>query len=75
MKNGKCPKCGSATIYTKPGGLGFGNISQVFIYLKSGYPASTKAYICTTCGYYEVYVTATSVLAEVAQSWQKVTPK
>jgi hypothetical protein len=73
MKNGTCPRCSSATVYARPNGLGFGNISSVFIYGgKRSMPSSTKAYVCTTCGFFEVYLADTGALAELTQSWQKV---
>jgi predicted nucleic-acid-binding Zn-ribbon protein len=76
MKNGKCPKCGSATVHSKPGGLGFGNSSRVNIYVGSmGKPSPTTAYVCVTCGYFELYLTGTSYFAEVAQAWPKVSVK
>jgi hypothetical protein len=73
MKNGKCPQCGSATVHTRANGLGFGNISSVYIYTGStGKPSGTAAYVCVTCGYFEVYLTDRPGLAEIAQAWQKV---
>jgi predicted nucleic-acid-binding Zn-ribbon protein len=76
MKNGRCPHCGSTDVHSSPGGLGFGNSSSLNIYFKGmGKPSTTTAYICVNCGYFEVYLTAKSYLAEVAQSWPKVPVK
>ncbi len=73
MKNGKCPQCGATTVHSRPGGLGFGNTDKVYIYTGTmGKPSTTRAYICVTCGYYEVYLTDKDFLGEVARSWPKV---
>jgi hypothetical protein len=76
MKNGKCSKCGSASVYSRPNGLGFGNMDKVFIYGgKWSKPSSTTAYVCATCGYFEVYLSDASGLAEMAKLWSKVPPR
>ncbi len=76
MKSGKCPKCGSATVHSKPGGLGFGNSSHVSIYAgPMQKPSSTLAFVCVTCGHFEVYLTDKTYLAEVAKAWPKVPAK
>jgi predicted nucleic-acid-binding Zn-ribbon protein len=77
MKSGVCPKCGSATVYSQPGGLGFGNQDKIYLYHVGpiGKPSTTKAYLCTTCGYHEVYLTDKDFLAEAAAAWARVAPK
>ena len=76
MKNGRCPQCGSTTVYSRPGGLDFGNMDRIFINTpKSHKPSTTTALVCVTCGYIEIYLTERSYLAEVAQSWSKVPVK
>jgi predicted nucleic-acid-binding Zn-ribbon protein len=73
MKSGKCPKCGSVTVHSKPGGLGFANVGKISINAGSmGKPSTTRAYLCTSCGYFEVYLTDKEYLAEAAKSWPKV---
>ena len=73
MRHGRCPKCNSTTVYSRPNGLGFGNMSSVFIYGdKWAKPSSTNAFVCTTCGFFEVYLADTGILAELPQMWQKV---
>jgi predicted nucleic-acid-binding Zn-ribbon protein len=73
MKNGKCVKCGSTTVHTlingfAPGGgreyLGFGSVYSA---------VDVQSFLCTTCGYYENYVTDQKRLAEVVQKWPVVT--
>ena len=74
MKTGTCPKCGSKTVYSQPGGLGFADQASIYIYAgRTGKPSTTKAYLCTTCGYYEVYLTDKDFLAEAAGAWSRVT--
>ena len=57
MKNGVCPKCNSTEIYCGAGGLKaasgechleMGNFSPKVIFLST--------YLCTQCGYTEMYV-------------------
>ncbi len=74
MKNGKCPKCGSATVHSKPNGIGYGNSNgRVSVYISMmTQPSPTVAFVCITCGYFEVYIADPSKLAEVAKTWQKV---
>jgi len=49
MKSGKCPKCGSTTVYTKLSGLGLGDHQGVYVFTGMVVMISkTVAYICTT---------------------------
>ncbi len=76
MKNGKCPKCGSATVHTMRGGLDFGNMDRIFINAgKSHQPSTYTTYVCVTCGFFEVYLNGMSYLAEITKSWPKVPVK
>ncbi len=72
MKSGKCPKCGSATVYSKDNATAHGSIRGIQVYAKQVHWATTLTYICTTCGYYEHYISEPPVLAEVAKDWTKV---
>jgi hypothetical protein len=73
MKSGTCPKCGSTTVYSQPGGLGFANQASIYIYAgRTSGPSTTRAYVCATCGYYEVYLTDKDFLADAAKAWSKV---
>lgn len=74
MRNGMCPKCGSATVYSQALGVHVGGSSRISI------PTSRMekavpfvSFVCTTCGYFENYITDQNKLADVAQKWQKVT--
>ena len=76
MKNGKCPKCNSATVYTKRQGISFSSSSGFYVYISSEW--ATKSikevdhYICTSCGYFETYVEDKAKLEQVAKDWKKV---
>ena len=76
MKNGICPKCGSATIYSKADGLKYSAMRGV-VFVETGgitMASSAIAYVCTTCGYFENYITDQSKLSGVLKNWQKVPP-
>jgi hypothetical protein len=75
MKNGRCPACGSAAVYSKPNGIGWAQQTSVFVYGAGSQMAkasSTRAYVCASCGRFEVYMIDTSVIAEIAKTWPKV---
>jgi predicted nucleic-acid-binding Zn-ribbon protein len=59
MKDGTCPKCGSAEIYMS------NSPYPDSIFVKSNTPSietfTTSAYICLDCGHLEMYVSDTSV--------------
>lgn len=72
MKSGKCPKCGSATIYTEHKGMSFGD-GGVHVYMDVISKATPlDHYICTTCGFFEAYLTDPAKLESVAARWTKV---
>ncbi len=73
MRNGKCSKCNSATVYQQTGGISFYGSQSFHVRtgaLQTGVPY--VSFLCTTCGYFENYVADAAKLAEVAQKWQKV---
>ena len=71
MKNGKCVKCGSTTIYAQGNGVAGRNGVAVSVGLSLDSTA-VISYICTTCGYFENYFTDQRKLSEVKEKWQKV---
>ena len=77
MKRGVCVKCGSKTVYTKENAVAFEQGRKgVFIKTGMGQSASdTEAYICSSCGYFEIYVIDHKKLQDVAKKWQQVTPR
>ena len=73
MRNGKCPQCGSTTVYSRREGLDFGNMDKIFINTPTSHkPSNYTAVVCVTCGYFEIYLAEKSYLEEVARSWSKV---
>lgn len=76
MKNGTCPKCGSASVYSRPNGiaLDFSN-REPGVFVRTGTltrPSPVIAFVCSTCGYFEFYISDPGKLAEVAKTWQRV---
>ena len=71
MRNGKCSKCGSATVVSQPYGIGpkEGVCLQVGVLFQQ---VDTMSFLCTTCGYYEIYITDAKKLSAAAQQWPKV---
>ena len=71
MRNGKCSKCNSATVYWQSKGVGGirGIDLTIGIFARA---VNVTSYVCTTCGYFENYIADASKLAEVAQKWTKV---
>lgn len=73
MKNGICPKCGAASVYTKKRGAGFeGGLYIHTSILTSG--TDYLSYVCITCGYFENYISDASKLQHVAEKWDQVPP-
>ena len=74
MKDGVCPKCNSRSVYKGEEGKGV-LLYEFHVYTgRLHMPTPYVSYVCTTCGYFEVYVTDQKVLAEVPNSknWTKV---
>jgi hypothetical protein len=74
MKDGKCPKCNSNTVYVKRKGTSFGD-GGIHVYISSqlaSRPVPVDHYICTTCGYFEAYVEDKAKLEAVTKDWKKV---
>ena len=72
MKNGKCPKCGSATVHSLANGLQPGGRREYIGFNGVYQGVDVQSYLCTTCGYFENYVTEAKRLAEAAQHWPSV---
>ena len=55
MKDGKCPKCNSATVYTRQQGISFAVDTLFYIAITSERMSRSVRevdhYLCTTCGY------------------------
>ena len=74
MKNGKCDKCGSSTVHTLVNGFAPGGRREYLGFGGAYSAVDVQSFLCTTCGYYENYVTDQKRLAEVAQKWPAVPP-
>ena len=73
MRNGICPKCNAATIYTKKRGAGFeGGLYVHTSMVSSG--TDYISYVCATCGYFENYIGNEDKLRQVAEKWDAVPP-
>lgn len=80
MKNGKCPKCDSPSVYSRKGGIEFGAPGGPNMYLKTDRPyesCENEVYVCTDCGYYETYIQEKNseeinVLELIAHEWDSV---
>ncbi len=58
MRNGTCDKCGGA-VRQLTAGIEYGTDQGPFLYIKGGAqrPSSYETFACTSCGYFENYVT------------------
>jgi len=75
MKDGKCPKCNSNTVHSKLNGMNLGE-GGIHVYVSSEWASKpvrgSRHYICTTCGYFEVYIEDKAKLEAVTKDWRKV---
>ena len=73
MKNGKCPKCGSNSVYSgeaiplKGGPFGSNSIPVTLVSI-----APLDNYVCTACGYLESYIADQDKCKEIAEKWRNV---
>jgi hypothetical protein len=77
MKSGQCPKCSSTTVFSKLNGMSLGD-GSIHVYLSSEWASKpvrgSRHFLCTTCGYFEVYIEDKAKLEAVAKDWQKIGP-
>lgn len=75
MKNGTCPTCNSATVYSKRNGMSYGD-GGIHVQVSSEWASTALRgsihYICSTCGYFESYITDKNKLEAVTKDWTKV---
>jgi ribosomal protein S27AE len=84
MRDGKCPKCGSAEVYASRNGLGVGEGFKVGLrpHIEPGFrgmlvPHQTDGlwqFLCGRCGYVEMYLLDDQALAFVRERWVRVPP-
>jgi hypothetical protein len=75
MRSGVCVKCSAPTIFAKDDGISYGSGGSLYVHtgmISQAVPS--KSFVCTTCGYYELYITEPKKLADVAQKWQQIPP-
>lgn len=72
MKNGKCPNCGSKSIYTKPKGAQFGSGGFFVNTSMVSSPVNYESYLCGDCGLVQTYLADEKKLGEVKSKWTKV---
>jgi predicted nucleic-acid-binding Zn-ribbon protein len=74
MRSGVCPKCREESVYEKENGFMLGT-SSFGLRVRIGFwmPAATQmSYLCTKCGYLELYVRDRQKLKTVEEKWVKV---
>jgi hypothetical protein len=74
MRSGTCPKCEAPTVYRRQRGIGIGG-SGGTVHVQTSWvttPSPVESYICTRCGYFENYVVDDKKMAEVVNTWEKV---
>lgn len=71
MKNGKCPKCGSADVRSS---VGVKNGQTSVIQIGGGFVPHTarmNSYVCLNCGYVESYISDQKKLRMIAERWPR----
>ena len=72
MKDGKCPKCGAASVYSRTAGLSRGDGGFHIYTSGTSKPTKLTDFVCTSCGYFESYIPDAEKLQEVEKTWSKV---
>lgn len=76
VKITKCPKCMSCNVFMKQRGVGWGKGLAVGSGSRMSGPVNWVTYLCTSCGYFENYLTEQGWLAKIQADpqglgWQK----
>lgn len=69
MKDGICPKCGSDQVYTQRGETG---ATTVFVGKFGMSRFHAVQYICTECGYLELYAPDNAPMSQIRRFWHPV---
>lgn len=76
MKDGKCPKCNSSTVFMKRQGIELATDKAFYVRISSERISRSLTdvdhYVCTTCGYFETYIEDKTKLTAIAGDWKKV---
>ena len=72
MKNGVCPKCSATEVYQADGYPHQREMITISgtVLVKAVAP---DRYVCTSCGYVELYVASAEDRQTIRDAWQKVT--
>ncbi|MFI6977200.1 hypothetical protein ACIBSV_01275 [Embleya sp. NPDC050154] len=76
MRSGICTKCGQASVVRRVGGLREGAV-DILAWIRFATWRKTRAthYVCTGCGFFEVYLTKPETLAALARAWEPCPPR
>lgn len=73
MLNGKCPRCNARSVFRKINGVTSGDKHIYVRGLGFSTPRTDRmTLVCTTCGYYEDYITDKAILKKVSAKWDRV---
>lgn len=69
MKSGRCPKCGSTDVRSKPGAGKYGHHGRIPSGwgLDAGVPVDR--YVCVDCGFVETYVADEKHRRKIREKW------
>ena len=67
MKDGKCPKCGSNEVHAVSN-----TATEVAIAIKWSSTAYLNYYVCTECGFVELFVRDKHLWPKIAEKYPKV---
>jgi predicted nucleic-acid-binding Zn-ribbon protein len=71
VKMTKCPKCTSTNVFEKTGGIGWGRL-RVALGSFAQETGDSVTYLCTNCGYFEIYLTHLDWLAKIKSDPESV---
>jgi predicted nucleic-acid-binding Zn-ribbon protein len=69
MRNGICPKCGQATVYSGRD-IPVKNSSSNMIPIDFKHHVGLDNYVCITCGYIESYISDNNALQRIQENWR-----
>ena len=72
MKDGQCPKCEAQTVYRKQFKRPGYGVSSVQVRGTMSQAAPLDNYVCTTCGYIELYLEDIDERNYITDHWDRV---
>ena len=76
LPEGTCPKCGSTEIFVDDRGLvdASGGITVLNLHdMWHGSKAAINTYLCSACGYLELFLADTDRLPDIVRTWRRIT--